>query len=115
MVKTYSLSYHFLPFHPAVLVPSLHLQLSESQRLGQVQPTRHERQRKDEEGGKGSKGGVLLATSGHCCQRVDLPMKPTPPQRALLSFQESYGGNSAKLRNRCPSPRTVYIGIEKNV
>lgn len=43
------LSYHFLPFHPAVLIPSLHLQLSKSQRLGQVQSRRHETQKKGEE------------------------------------------------------------------
>lgn len=32
------LSYHLLPLHAPVLVPRLHLELCESERLGQVQP-----------------------------------------------------------------------------
>lgn len=32
------ISYHLLPLHAPVLVPRLHLELRESERLGQVQP-----------------------------------------------------------------------------
>lgn len=33
-------TYHFLPLHASVLVPRLHLELGESQRLGQIQPVK---------------------------------------------------------------------------
>ena len=100
MVRTYSLSYHFFPFHPAVLVPGLHLQLSESQRLGQVQPRRHERW-EDEEEGKA------------CYQHVDLPIKPVPPKELCFPSQNPME-DTVKLKNRCPSLRTVYMEPERN-
>lgn len=64
--------------------------------------------------GKGRREGSCWLAPGTAATAWAPLVKPILPPRALLSFQESHGWNSGKLRNRYACPRTVYIGPAKD-